>query len=95
MPRHVDRRKWCQLNSTADRRQFITLSGYLCVYEAINGYVFVYKTMGVAQRIAVLTPSCPHELTSTLRRLIGTKFQRGVLLFLEIPKFHYNTVLDV
>ena len=30
-PRHIDRRKRCQLSSTDDRRQFITLSVHHCV----------------------------------------------------------------
>ena len=63
----ADRHKCCQLSSTDDSRQFITLSVTLSVINWRRASTFVYDTMDVTQRVArvrLLCDSCRDLLDS-------------------------------
>jgi len=63
-PRHIDRSKCCQLSSTDDRRQLITL----------RASAFVYSTMGVTQRVARVTVHLRQlKLYQTVKKIYNTK----------------------
>ena len=56
----MDRRNFCQLSSTDDRRQLITLSVHLCVQHDVRDGDAVGGTQGVARGPPAAAETCSY-----------------------------------
>jgi len=89
LPRHVDCRKCCQLSSTNNYRQFVTVSIHLCLQHCVHDAQCHRVCLG--QLRLVLTTYFTHDSAWCLYHVVCKIFNQWRLLFMAMhlfPKKH-------